>query len=200
MKLINIRRDNTGKVSFDEVDIDTTENVYFANLDPQEAHWPDIASNQVGPYRSANSSECVLKTAGTTKITYKCTLHGEVGVINVFPVLAAGTDVNVKAGNVLNVTATRGAPIGEPQVIQGGKPPYTVNRQAFQVTDSSGKVIQSGSGVGPGLQLNNPPITPGKTGITVSGIPNLSGTYTFGLDVDDSMGRNFQQQFTLVVK
>ena len=197
MKIINIRRIDANTVKFDEVSIDPTENVCFTNLDPQEAHWPDIASNQVGAFRSANSSECVIKPASIpSKFSYKCKLHaGEVGVINVFPALAVGT--NAPGGKLPN--ATKGAPIGEPQVVQGGKPPYTVNRQFFLVTDSAGNVIQSGAGVGTGLQLNNPPITPGKTGITVSGIPNLSGTYTFALDVDDSMGRNLQQQYTMVV-
>ncbi|HEV3469636.1 MAG TPA: hypothetical protein VG148_09970 [Pyrinomonadaceae bacterium] len=203
MKIININRDATGTVTFDEVSIDTTENVCFANLDPQEAHWPDIASNQVGPYKSANSSECVIQAPSPLpgKFSYQCKLHaGESGVINVFAQLAVGKDaqVNKVAGQMAN--ATQGAPIPVSQVVQGGKPPYTINRQLFQVTDGSGNVIQSGSGVGPGLQLNNNATTPDDTtGITVSGTPSLSGTYTFALDVDDSMGRNLQQQYTMVV-
>ena len=197
MKIINITRDKTGKVTFDEVSIDTTENVCFANLDPKEAHFPDIASNQIGPFKSANSSECVIKPPSPLpgKFTYKCTLHGEVGTINVFAVLAVGT--GAPGGKLPN--ATKGTPIAEAQVVQGGKPTYTVNRQLFQVTDSTGKVIQSGSGVGPGLTLNNPPTTQGKTGITLSGAPTLSGTYAFALDVTDSMGRNLQQQYTMSV-
>jgi hypothetical protein len=197
MKIINIRRDNNNKVTFDDVSIDTTENVCFANLDPQEAHWPDIASNQVGPFKSANTSECVIKPPGTLPgtFTYKCKYHGEAGTIYVYAPLGVGK--GAPGGKLPNTTL--GTPIGA-QVVQGGQPPYTINRQLFQVTDGSGNVIQSGSGVGPGLQLNNTATKPtDTTGITVSGPPSLRGTYTFALDVDDSMGRNLQQQYTMVV-
>jgi hypothetical protein len=115
-----------------------------------------------------------------------------VGVINVFPPLASAI------ANATLAPATKGTPITEQQVVKGGKPPYTVNLQLFQVTDSSGNVLQSGSGVGPGLKLNNPPAG-GKPGITVSGTPTMSGTYAFALNVDDSMERNLMQQYKMVV-
>lgn len=198
MKIINIRRNSSGTVTFDEVSIDSSENVCFTNLDPQQAHWPDIASNQVGPYKSANSSECVIKTPSPLPgtFTYKCKLHGEEGKIYVFQVLGVGK--GAPGGKLPN--ATKGTQIPVTQVVAGGQPPYTINRQRFQVTDGSGNVIQSGPGIGPGLQLNNTATKrEDTTGITVSGAPTLSGTYTFALDVDDSMGRNLQQQYTMVV-
>jgi hypothetical protein len=187
-KIINI---NPGG-KFDTVSIDTTENVCFANLD-SVAHWPDIASNQVGAFKSANSSDCVVTPdAGKTQVTYGCKLHtGEKGVINVVQPLAAGKDA--KGGKL--AAATKGTSIGEKQVVQGGTPPYKVNRQVFQVTDGTGKVTPGMAG----LKLNNPPLTPGAPGITVSGTPTMSGTYTFALDVDDSQGRNLQQMYTMVV-
>ena len=67
MKQINIKRDPNGKVTFDLVSIDPTQNVFFTNLDPEEAHWPyvnpdafspDFCDNQLGPAPSPNSSQC----------------------------------------------------------------------------------------------------------------------------------------------
>lgn len=197
MKVININRVDANTVKFDEVSIDTTENVCFRNLDPLEAHWPTLASNQLGQAPSANSNQCALPP-GQSKIIYGCKIAGhqnEQGIIYVYPALAIGA--GAPSGKLAN--ATKGTPIAEAQVVQGGKPPYTVNRQIFQVTDGSGNVIQSGSGVGPGLKLNNPTTTQGQTGITVTGAPTYSGTYTFALDVNDSMGRNLQQQYTMAV-
>lgn len=201
-KMINITRDNTGKVTFETVSIDNTENVCFANLDPQEAHWPTLTSNQLGAAPSPNSNECVVPppTSGQTKVVYGCKIDGhgsEMGIINVFPQLSAS--------NTTLAPAKVGVKINEQQVVKGGQPfvkdgkqSYAVNSQRFQVADSSG-VLQSGSGIGPGLTLNNTSTTQGMSGITVTGTPTLAGTYTFRLDVSDAMQRNLQQQYTMVV-
>jgi hypothetical protein len=199
MAQINIRRDDDGNVTFDSISVDTTETVFFTNLDDQSKHWPTLAANRVGPFKSPNSSECPVNLpAGSTlpfRFTYGCQIEGhegEQGVIMVFSPLAVGADV--KAGKL--PAATTGKPLAKPQqVVKGGKPPYTINRQVFQVTDGNG-IVTPGAG---GLQLNNNAATPNDaTGITVSGTPTLSGTYTFALDVNDSMGKNLQQQYTMV--
>ena len=93
-------------------------------------------------------------------------------------------------------------PVNQPlkpvQVVSGGKSPYTITGQLFQITDSGGKVIDSGSGIGPGLQLN--PDQQKSGGITVSGTPTLVGTYQFTFTVNDGMGGNLQQaQYSLKV-
>jgi len=57
MKQIHITRDAHGTVSFETVSIDTTETVFFTNMDPQDAHWPALITNQLGPSPSLNSSQ-----------------------------------------------------------------------------------------------------------------------------------------------
>ena len=209
---ININRDND-TVTFDTVSIDNSSNVFFTNLDPKAAHWPTLASNQVGPYQSANSSQCpvpipqvanpkhkegdnnppLVNETPPYQVTYKCQIpghEGEQGTINVFAVLAAATTALAKA--------TKGQPIKEQQVVAGGMSPYAISGQLFQVTDSNNNVIDSGSGsIGPGLQLN---AKTDNTGITVSGTPTRSGTYAFTFVVDDAMAGNLQQvQYSMVV-
>jgi hypothetical protein len=208
---IKINRIN-GAVTFDTVSIDNSSNVFFTNLDPEAAHWPTLASNQVGPYQSPNSSQCPVPApqvpnpdhkegdnkpplVGKTppyQVTYKCNIPGheaEQGTINVFAVLAAATTALANA--------TKDQPIKEQQVVQGGMSPYAISCQLFQVTDSNNNVIQSGSGIGPELQLN---AKTDNTGITVSGTPTLSGTYAFTFVVDDNMGGNLQQiQYSMKV-
>jgi hypothetical protein len=75
--------------------------------------------------------------------------------------------------------------------------PYAISGQQFQVTDSNGNIIKSGSGIGPGLKLN---ASTNSSGITVSGTPTMSGTYNFTFTVNDGMGKNLQQtQYVMVV-
>jgi len=201
MKQINITRDNSGKVTFEEVSIDATENVFFTNLDPQQPHWPylnpqakspDFCDNQIGPAPSPNSSQCTVPQ-GTPpyQVTYKCKLHeNEQGTINVFAQLAAANTTLPQ----VNVNTPLPAPA---QVVGGGKSPYTVSGQLFQVTDSGGNVIQSGSGIGPGMNLN---ASPNNQGISVTGTPTVVGTYKFTFTVNDAMGRNLQQvQYSMKV-
>jgi len=201
MKQINITRDNSGKVTFEEVSIDATENVFFTNLDPQQAHWPylnpqatspDFCDNQIGPAPSPNSSQCTVPS-GTPpyQVTYKCKFHGnEQGTINVFAQLAAANTTLPQ----VNVNTPLPAPV---QVVVGGKSPYTVSGQLFQVTDNGGNVIQSGSGIGPGLQLN---ASTNNQGISVTGTPTVVGTYKFTFTVNDAMGKNLQQvQYSMKV-
>jgi hypothetical protein len=205
MKQINITRDKNGNVTFQEVSIDTTDNVFFTNLDPQQAHWPywdpnakspDFCDNQIGAAPSPNSSQCTVPVpSGKTPpypLTYKCKLHqGEQGIINVFAQLAAGTTTLPQ----VSVNTPFAAPV---QVVVGGKSPYTVTGQQFQVIDNSGNVIKSGQGsIGPGLLLN---ASTGNQGISVAGIPSLVGTYQFTFTVNDAMGKNLQQvQYSMKV-
>jgi uncharacterized protein affecting Mg2+/Co2+ transport len=202
MKQINITRDNSGKVTFEPVSIDVTENVFFTNLDPQQAHWPyldpnatspDFCNNQIGAAPSPNSSQCTVPS-GTPPytVTYKCKLHdNEQGTVEVFAQLAAGTTTLPQ----VSVNTPFAAPV---QVVVGGKSPYTVTGQQFQVTDNTGNVIKSGQGsIGPGLLLN---ATTDNQGIYVAGIPSLVGTYKFTFTVNDDMGKNLQQvQYSMKV-
>ena len=195
MKQIRITRDDTGKVTFETVSVDTTETVFFTNLDPQAAHWPDLSTNQLGPAPSPNSSQSVVPAPGHLpgQVPYGCKIlgHGnEQGIINVFAQLAA-------VAQPTPWVATVGQPIAEQQVVAGGMAPYAVTGQLFQVIVGH-NVIQSGSGIGPGLQLN--PKT-SDLGITVTGTPTVVGTYTFTFTVSDAMGRNLQQaQYSMAVE
>ncbi|HEY0101667.1 MAG TPA: hypothetical protein VGB76_22270 [Pyrinomonadaceae bacterium] len=204
MKQINIKRDNTGKVTFDTVSVDTTENVFFTNLDPQAEHWPAFANqqpfttNKLGAAPSPNSSQCPVPppsdlTPPNNQVTYGCQIAGhqnEKGTINVFAPLAA-------ADNTTLASATKGKPIAAQPVVVGGMSPYAISGQQFQVTDKNGNVLKSGAGIGPGLTLNP---SPNSDGISVTGTPTMSGTYNFTFTVNDAMGRNLQQtQYVMVV-
>jgi hypothetical protein len=204
MKQINIKRDGTGKVTFDTVSIDTTENVFFTNLDPQSAHWPTLATNQVGAAPSPNSSQCTVPTPAKlnppdNQVSYGCQIKGhgnERGIINVFAPLAA-VENSPPASVTTLAPATKGKAIAAQPVVTGGMSPYAISGQLFQVTDQNGKVIKSGSGVGPGLTLN---ASTDSSGISVTGTPTMSGTYNFTFTVNDGMGKNLQQsQYVMVV-
>jgi hypothetical protein len=208
MKQINIARDSNGKVTFAPVSIDLSENVFFTNLDPDAAHWPyvdktafpDLCDNELGPAPSPNSSQCTVKppavlTPPNNKVLYGCHIKGhenEQGIISVFAQLAA-------PANTTLAPASKGQKIQTPQqVVTGGQSPYLISSAQFQVVDINNKVIASGSGIGPGLQLS--PDQTNSGGITVTGTPTLSGTYQFTFSVDDAMKRNLQQvQYSMKV-
>lgn len=201
MKQIFIRR--TGdSVTFDEVNIDISQNVFFTNLDPDASHWPAIDPNGANPdfcddellsAPSDNSSQCNVPepAQGTTKVTYGCRIKGhsnEHGIINVFPLLAAVSNTALKA--------TRGQATNQ-RVVTGGMPTYKITQLIVNGADVPG------SSTGPNEKL---PIGPGielvqdANGISVVGTPTEVKTYSFTFTVDDSMGLNLQQtQYSLTV-
>jgi hypothetical protein len=210
MTQINIKRDGNGNVTFDTVSIDTTDTVFFTNQDPQSEHWPaffpkppstkyqPFTQNKLGACPSPNSSQCPVSAPVSlnppgNQVIYGCQIAGhekEKGIINVFNPLAAVTNTTL-------APATKGKAISAQQVVSGGMSPYAISGQQFQITDKNGNVIQQGSGIGPGLQLN---ASTNSSGITVSGTPTVSGTYNFTFIVNDAMGKNLQQtQYKMVV-
>lgn len=197
---IFIKREND-TVIFETVSINSTDNVFFTNLDAHprpeiSTHWPEICDDALGT-SPPNSSQCIVPPPAklippNNKVVYKCKMEGhgvEQGVINVFAVLAPD--------KVALANTTKGQPIIEQRVVKGGMSPYTITGEQFQVTDNN-NVIASGPGIGPGLQLN--PDQTNSGGITVTGTPTLSGTYNFTFVVDDGMGGNLQQvQYSMKV-
>ncbi len=180
---------SNGIVTFETVSIDATENVFFTNDDKTQAHWPTICTNQLGPAPSPNSSQCPVPQPDTLRppfpyvYTYGCQIPGhenEVGIINVYNPLAAGT-------TTLPDTKVN-TPIVSPgvQVVTGGMSPYQISGEVFQL--NSGAVVQGS--IGPGLQLVT---SSDSTGITVTGTPTEVGTYNFTFVVNDGMGANLQQ-------
>jgi hypothetical protein len=198
MKQIRIIRDGYGKVTFEAVSIDATENVFFTNLDPQAAHWPELSSNQLGPPPSPNSSQTPVPSsdgrAAPYQVVYGCRIsghEGEQGIIRVFPPLTAARHTSLAA-------ATVGKAIAEQQLVSGGMAPYAISGQVFQVSDGTNSVIRSGAGIGPALELN---AKTSELGITVTGTPTVAGTYRFTLTVNDALGGNLQQaQYSMLVK
>jgi hypothetical protein len=188
MKQIHITRSNN-IVTFETVSVDDTETVFFTNDDPIEPHYPTMATNQLGPAPSPNSSQCTLPTSPDPPFTYTygCQIPGhgsEKGTINVFVVLGPGATTTLPK-------ATAGSPIAPFQVVVGGRSPYQISGQLFQITDSSGNIIQQGSGsIGPGMQLV---ASTNNAGITATGTPTQLGTYNFTFTVNDGAGRNLQQ-------
>ena len=78
MKRITITRNDNGDVEFETVTVDSTETVFFLNLDPQSEHWPSISANPVGAAPSDPSSQCFPEP------TYGCLISGhgdEQGII-----------------------------------------------------------------------------------------------------------------------
>ncbi len=208
--LINIRRNGT-QVIFEPASVTVSELVIWKNEDPQEPHQPSLITNQLGAAPSPNSSLTPLTNPGGTpppsppnlafQISYTCLIpgHTETGTINVFNEFQAGVMVNGKftAGAGALQAATKNQPIPSQVVAQGGMSKYTISGELFEITDANGNIIQSGSGPGPGLQLQG---TTNNGGITVSGTPTVSGTYTFTFSATDGMGLNIQQnQYTMQV-
>src|SRR5271157_1251606 len=124
MKRIHITRSSGGGVTFETVSIDTTENVDFTNEDKTQAHWPTIATNQLGPAPSPNSSQCTVPQPDTLQppfpyvYKYGCKIAGhqnEVGIINVFNPLTAGV-TSLPSAKV-------GTSIAPAQVVTGGMSP-----------------------------------------------------------------------------
>jgi hypothetical protein len=187
MKQINIRREND-TVKFDPAFIDETETVVFTNLDPKEAHWPDLSWDRVGPFQSDNSSECPVdwKKFATqpppgapppegVKVTYKCKLHSgeQGGTIQVYALLAPATiDVNNPFPIRLRAKVGSGT---QQQLVKGGKSPYTISMRG-----------SPGPGLGVVGTLNN-------DGVWVRGTPSRAGIYSFTFNVDDGMEGNLQQ-------
>jgi hypothetical protein len=192
MKQIRITRSNN-VVTFETVDVDKTETVFFTNEDPQEAHWPTITTNQLGPAPSPNSSQCSVRTK-TGPYRYGCKIAGhenESGVINVFEQLKSSKNTTLPQTTVNTL-------VGPVQVVVGGISPYQISGQLFQIVGVSGNIIQQGSGsIGPGMCLT--PL-PNNAGITASGSPTEVGTYNFTFTVNDAAGRNLQQvQYSMSV-
>lgn len=191
MKQIQITRTNN-TVNFQTVSIDVTEQVFFTNLDPQEAHFPTLITNQLGPAPSPNSSQSAVPQPASLPgtYTYTCQIPGhqnEQGIVNVNDVLAAD---NIQSNGNVN------QPVNI-QVVLGGFSPYQISGELFQVVDVNGNIIQQGSGIGPGLSLSP---TTNNTGIYVVGSPTLVGTYNFTFTVNDSAQHNLQQvQYSLIV-
>jgi len=192
MKQIQITR-TYNTVNFQTVSIDVTEFVFFTNLDPQEAHFPTLTTNQLGPAPSPNSSQCAVPQPSSLPgtYTYKCQIPGhenEYGIVNVNAVMAA---VNTQFGATLNAVINK-------QVVAGGFAPYQISGELFQVVDSSGNIIQQGNGsIGPGLSLSP---TTNSTGIYAIGSPTVVGTYKFTFTVNDFAQHNLQQvQYSIAV-
>jgi hypothetical protein len=193
MKQIQITRTNN-TVNFQTVSIDVTEFVFFTNLDPQEAHFPTLTTNQLGPAPSPNSSQCAVPQPDSLPGTYpyKCSIPGhenEQGEVNVNAVLAA--PANIQFSGTVNVAVNE-------QVVVGGFSPYQISGELFQVVDSGGNIIDQGSGsIGPGLSLSP---TADNSGVYVVGSPTMIGTYSFTFTVNDSAQHNLQQvQYSMAV-
>ena len=198
MKQIFIRRTGNS-VTFDTVNIDITQNVFFTNQDPDESHWPAIKPTAANPdfcddelFPGDTSSQCnVPEPDEGTEVTYGCRIKGhtnERGIINVFPELAAARNTAL--------TANTGEEIKKP-VVNGGMSPYTITGLIVNGADVPGSSTRPSETlpIAPGVEL-----VQDAKGISVVGTPTQVQIYNFTFTVDDSMGRNLQQtQYSLTV-
>jgi hypothetical protein len=198
MKQIQIIRNNN-VVTFEPITIDPTELFFFTNLDPQQPHWPSLITNQLGPAPSPNSSQAAVPIPSDQTFpftyTYGCKLHSnESGTVTVVAQLQA-------AQNTTFQNATQNQAIVPQPAASGGAPPFQFSGQLFQIVNSSGQIIQQGSGsIGPGLSLSTAYDTFGTAVIMVSGTPTVAGTYNFTFSVTDSAQHNLQQvQYAMTV-
>lgn len=176
---IRITRGSNNQVQFETVTVPDDENVFFVNLDTLAPHQPSILPHVLPKAPPSPPSIAVVPHS-----PYFCLIHaGEQGIINIVPALTSA--------NTNLAPATMGQPIDEQQLVTGGKSPYQVMAEAFEVFDAAtGAVIHSGSGIGPGLQLI---VKPDDAGICVSGTPTVSGIYKFTFSINDAMGGNLEQ-------
>jgi hypothetical protein len=205
--IININR-NGSSVTYETVSVMTADLVVWKNNDTQDAHWPSLLPNPLGPSPSPNSSAVALVNPGGTPPTdppnlafqlvyndYEPNYKTVKGIINVFnPFQSAATSLPAQKVNT---------PIAAPiAVTQGGMSPYSITGELYQVTVQNA-IVSQGSGPGPGLTLQEADkIDPAKknVGVVLTGTPAMTGTYTFTFNATDGMGLNVQQnQFTMVV-
>lgn len=205
MKQITIIRDGSN-VTFKTVNIDTTENVFFTNMDPQQPHKPSIlklgTGEQLGTFPSPNSSQVPVPPPQVTnpkpppptiaqappyQVSYKCEIsgHKEMGTINVFAPLAAVANPALKA---IKGKFTR------QQLVLGGMPFYKITGLIVNnknIPDPTGVTAPIG---------NDFALVQDNQGIWVQGTGAQVETYNFTFTVDDAMGRNLQQvQYSLTV-
>lgn len=188
MKKIRITRDGDN-VTFETVNIDVTETVFFINKDNQP-HKPSILNlvdpEQLGPDQVSSQVPVSVPEGETLpfEVHYGCEMAGhesETGTIKVFAQLApaGSTDLQAAKGEATNQL-----------VVIGGMPPYTITDLIVNdknVPGSSTRPDQT-LPLGPGLELIQD-----VTGISVAGAPTEADIYNFTFTVDDSMQRNLQQ-------
>lgn len=186
MARIIISRDNSGKVTFEDVSVNITENLFFRNEDA-EPHRPELLAEPLAPGENSDAVPVPLRDQPVPyDVPYRCLLHeNETGVIHVFAILATKKTA---------LTATQGQSTTE-QVVEGGKPPYLIDN--VTVTDAGGTTTNvPGASSKPGERL---PISPGlelaqnAKGVWVVGTPTQPGSYNVTFRVDDAMGQNLQQ-------
>lgn len=206
MKQVHIKRDGSGKVTFETVSIDNTENVFFTNLDAKAAHWPTLATNQLGAAPSADSSQIPVPAPQVTNptpppptqaqnppytVVYGCKIAGhgnEKGSISVFAPLAAVAVTALKA--------TKGQATNQPVVV-GGMPAYVISKLIVNNSTVPGTSTQPAQTLPLGTDLK---LVQNSQGISIVGTPAQAEIYNFTFTVDDSMGRNLQQvQYSLTV-
>jgi hypothetical protein len=205
MKQIHILRNDPDHVTFETVNIDTTENVFFTNMDPDQPHKPSILNlqddEQLGPFPSPNSSQVPVPLPAAKNpnppplyiVPYTCdipdtteTKHSnEKGFINVYAPLAA---VAKTALTAIKGKATR------QQLVSGGMPFYKITGLIVNnknIPDPTGVTSPIGNDFG---------LVQDTQGIWVQGTGAQVETYNFTFTVDDAMNRNLQQvQYSLTV-
>lgn len=201
-KLIHITR-NGNTVSFETVNVVTTDLVVWQNDDPQTAHWPSLSLNQLGAAPSPNSNDTPLAAGGPAPpappviqppapppnvafVVYTtCALHPtpakpttpiapiELGIINVFNPFAAGIPGSKTPFTL--PAATTGLAITAQTVAAGGMSPYKINSLEYQITGQQPAFA---------TPVPNPPGPPGAftfLGLTLTPTANNAGLSLNGI-------------------
>jgi len=205
MKQIHITRDDPDHATFEPVNIDNTENVFFTNMDPDDPHKPSILNlsdnEQLGAFPSPNSSQIPVPPPAKKHPTppplytvpYTCeipdtkdTKHTkEKGLINVYAPLAAP--------KITALTAVKGKATRQ-LLVSGGMPVYKITGLIVNnknIPDPTGLTSPIGTDFA---------MVQDTQGIWIQGNGTQVETYNFTFTVDDAMGRNLQQvQYSLTV-
>lgn len=147
MRQININRNPDGTATYDESG-SIPLRMFFHQLRSQEAHSPYLNPNASHPtFATINSVPRRLQTRAKCPvpppadrlpylINYGCKFHpNEQGTVHVFPKMAVPTQL-AKANNQLPEAIVNLPLPNAVQLVVGGKSPYAISGQMFQVTDS----------------------------------------------------------------
>ena len=178
-KQININRNAQGRVVFDVISVEVSDDVFWQNNDTQP-HWPVpwCSGLRMDPSKPSNVFQAYPSGSPTLPqtVVYGCAMPGhgaEQGVIYVYNDFSiASSQIAGEAGQAATVAVAR-----------GGKSPYAISATGLPNWVSLAETAPVDSSAGISATLTNPP----------------AGDFAFTLNTTDALGKNIQQQITISI-